>query len=125
MNFQKYQKQALKNEISRLNDLSGGARRKKKVRKHQGINPKTGRLKRGWKYSGKKLKSGLPQIVRSKAYKKNKTKLSCRKHVQGKIGYNMKEFKKGKWKSKAQAIAVSFSQVQRERPGCKRVLKRK
>ena len=106
-----------------LDKYSGG--RKKKVRKHQGINPKTGRLKRGWKYSGKKLKSGLPQIVRSKAYKKNKTKLSCRKHVQGKIGYNMKEFKKGKWKSRAQAIAVSFSQVQRERPGCKRVLKRK
>ena len=37
----------------------------------------------------------------------------------------MKEFKKGKWVSRAQAIAVSFSQVKKERPGCKKILKRK
>ena len=123
MNFKKYQDKALKNEISRLEDLSlsGGARRKK-VRKHRGINQRTGRLKRGWRYSGKRLKSGLPQIVRTKN-PKSITKLNCREHVQGKIGYNMKEFKKGRWKSRAQAIAVSFSQVTRERPGCKKVLK--
>ena len=34
------------------------------VRKHQGINQKTGKLKRGYKYTGKKLKSGLPQIAK-------------------------------------------------------------
>ena len=34
------------------------------MRKHSGINKKTGRLKKGYKYSGKKLKSGLPQIVK-------------------------------------------------------------
>jgi len=42
------------------------------MRKHKGINQKTGKLKKGYKYSGKKLKSGLPQIVRSKSIKKNK-----------------------------------------------------
>ena len=39
------------------------------IRKHKGINQQTGKLKPGYKYSGKKLKSGLPQIV--KVQKKN------------------------------------------------------
>ncbi len=49
----------------------GGKKRKskkkskkiRKLRKHSGINQQTGRLKKGYKYSGKKLKSGLRQIV--------------------------------------------------------------
>ena len=44
----------------------------KKVRKHQGINQRggnKGRLKKGYKYSGKKLKSGLPQIIKCKSKK--------------------------------------------------------
>jgi hypothetical protein len=50
---------------------SGGKKRikskkSKKIRKHQGINQETGRLKKGYKYSGKKLKSGLPQIIKIK-----------------------------------------------------------
>lgn len=36
----------------------------KKIRKHKGINQKTGRLNKGYKYSGKKLKNGLSQIVK-------------------------------------------------------------
>ena len=36
------------------------------ARKHQGINKKTGRLNKGYKYSGKKLKSGLPEIIKIK-----------------------------------------------------------
>ena len=36
------------------------------IRKHKGINQKTGRLKKGYKYSGKKLKSGLKQIIKVK-----------------------------------------------------------
>ena len=35
-----------------------------KIRKHSGINQQTGRLKKGYKYSGKKLKSGLPKIIK-------------------------------------------------------------
>ena len=41
----------------------------KKVRKHQGINQtggNKGKLKKGYRYSGKKLKSGLPQIIKIK-----------------------------------------------------------
>mgnify|MGYP001191715693 CR=1 FL=1 len=46
---------------------SKGGKKPKKIRKHKGINQNTGRLNKGYKYSGKKLKSGLKQII-----KKNK-----------------------------------------------------
>lgn len=45
----------------------------KKVRKHQGITQtggNTGRLKKGYRYSGKKLKSGLSQIIKCKLFNK-------------------------------------------------------
>lgn len=43
----------------------GGGKKKqsKKIRKHSGINQKTGKLKSGYKY-GKKLKSGLKKIIK-------------------------------------------------------------
>ena len=40
--------------------------KKKRIRKHAGINQTTGKLKKGYKYSGKKLKSGLKQIIKVK-----------------------------------------------------------
>jgi hypothetical protein len=43
---------------------------RKKIRKHQGINQQTGRLKKGYRYSGKTLKSGLPQIIKTKNIQK-------------------------------------------------------
>lgn len=45
----------------------------KRVRKHQGIyqiGPKKGQLKPGYKYSGKKTKTGLKIIVKDNSYKK-------------------------------------------------------
>ena len=65
------------------NELGGGrksrksrktrkTRKTKKVRKHQGIvqtGGNTGRLKKGYRYSGKKLKSGLSQIIKCKSKK--------------------------------------------------------
>ena len=49
----------------------GGILKKKtkKVRKHKGINQtggNKGKLKKGYRFSGKKLKNGLPKIVKSK-----------------------------------------------------------
>ena len=41
-------------------------KKKKTIRKHKGINQKSGRLNKGYKYSGKKLKSGMKEIVKSK-----------------------------------------------------------
>ena len=48
----------------------------KQTRKHSGIiqnGGNSGKLKKGYRYSGLKLKSGLPQIVKTtKITKKNK-----------------------------------------------------
>ena len=51
--------------------LQGGG---KNYRKHRGINKNTGRLNKGYKYSGKKLKSGIPEIVKVKKQIKMKIK---------------------------------------------------
>ena len=45
-------------------------------RKHNGINQITGKLKKGYKYSGKKLKNGLPKIIKCKSKKSKSRKLS-------------------------------------------------
>lgn len=39
------------------------------IRKHKGINQQSGKLKKGFKYSNKKLKSGLSQIIKIKSQK--------------------------------------------------------
>lgn len=49
----------------------------------------------------------------------------CKQRLSKKISINMKEMKNGRYKSPAQAIAVSYSQVLKEFPHCKRVLKKK
>lgn len=60
-----------------LSNSIGGKRKKKKVkkvkkvRKHQGINQLTGKLNKGYKYSGK-LKSGLSKIVKVRKIKQKK-----------------------------------------------------
>ncbi len=56
------------------NSTIGGKKVKKvkKVRKHQGIiqtGGNAGRLQKGYRYSGKKLKNGLPQIIKCKSKK--------------------------------------------------------
>ena len=47
-----------------IHKKSGG--KGKKIRKHQGIDNITGRLNKGYKYSGKRLKSGLSEIIKTK-----------------------------------------------------------
>jgi hypothetical protein len=42
------------------------------IRKHQGIvqtGGKKGKLKKGYKYSGKRLKNGMPEILKVKSKK--------------------------------------------------------
>jgi serine/threonine protein kinase len=65
-----------KNGLNNITDVfiskkqSGGKKsirkssRSKNIRKHKGINQKTGRLNKGYRYSGKKLRSGLSEIVK-------------------------------------------------------------
>lgn len=73
-NVYKEELEIIENKIEKIlqdlerNKLGGKKKSKKskKPRKHSGINQQTGRLKKGYKYSGKKLKSGLPQIIKIK-----------------------------------------------------------
>ena len=57
------------------------------IRKHKGINQQTGKLKKGYKYSSKKLKSGLPQIIR--VLPRNKGKRSAPLQKGGDTAYNL------------------------------------
>ena len=57
-------------ERKNLRKQLGGKRKTKKVRKHRGIvqtGGNKGRLRKGYKYSGKKLKSGKSEIVKCKS----------------------------------------------------------
>ena len=52
--------------------LGGKTRKSKKTRKHRGIiqtGGNTGRLRKGYKYSGKRLKNGMPEILKIKSKK--------------------------------------------------------
>ncbi len=52
------------------------------------------------------------------------SKKVCRSLVSDKVSANMKEYRAGRYVSPAQAIAVSYSQVQKRYPKCKKFLKR-
>lgn len=54
-----------------------------------------------------------------RSYNKNK----CRSYLKNKIRKNMKEYKSGRYSSRAQALAVSYSQVKKKYPKCSRVLR--
>ena len=49
-------------------------------------------------------------------------KSTCKKLLSKKIGINMKEYKSGRFTSAKQAIAVSYSQVSKLYPHCKRFM---
>ena len=61
--------------------------------------------------ASRRSKSGLK--------KKSKRNSKCRKVLSKKIAINMDEFKHGRFVSRAQAIAVSYSQVKKHYPKCK------
>lgn len=58
--FKRIDRKLTLNKDKKLGKLKGG----KRIRKHKGINQTTGRLKKGYKYSGKKLKNGLSEIIK-------------------------------------------------------------
>lgn len=51
-------------------------------------------------------------------------KKSCKERLKDKIKENMKEWKSGKYSSQKQALAVSYSQIKKMFPNCKRHLKK-
>jgi Mg-chelatase subunit ChlI len=70
-------------------------------------------------------KSKTPKFGMKKSKKPSKKSRKCKDRLGDKIRINMGEFKSGRYKSRQQAIAVSYAQVQKMYPACKRHLKRK
>lgn len=64
-------------------------------------------------------------VKRSKKRSVRKYRSKCKKYLQDKIAINMNEYKQGRYVSKAQAVAVSYSQVRKKHPSCKRILSKK
>lgn len=76
----------------------------------EGLRP-DGKLKKGYRYKDGK-------IVKSKAK-------ICKENVARKIGTTMSEYKKGRFSSPEQAIAVGYKMTIKEHPECKRDLRKK
>ena len=51
-------------------------------------------------------------------------KRSCQTKLKNKIRINMAEYKKGRFSSRKQALAVSYAQVKKKYPSCKKYFKR-
>ncbi len=60
-----------------------------------------------------------------KSSRKSKRSNDCKKKLQKKIRINMAEYKSGRYSSRAQALAVSYAQVKKKYPSCKRYLSKK
>ena len=63
--------------------------------------------------------------TKSKRRSKMRYTSKCKQYLQDKIRINMDEYKSGRFSSRQQAIAVSYSQTIKKHPSCKRVLTRK
>ena len=70
------------------------------------------------KSKNKKVKS--KSKTKSKKMSVKKTIEQCKKELQKKIRINMNEYKSGRYKSPKQAIAVSYSQIKKKYPSCKK-----
>ena len=56
---------------------------------------------------------------------KRRSSTRCKNLLKKKIEINMKEYKKGRYISRAQAVAVSYSQIKKKHPSCRRSLSRR
>jgi hypothetical protein len=76
----------------------------------------------GFMYKKKKSKSTKRKNSKSKQKKiaSKRLKSRCKNFLKKKIAINMTEYKKGRFKSPAQAIAVSYSELKKRIPSCKR-----
>ena len=63
--------------------------------------------------------------MRNNSGKKYMTSRICKKLLSDKIAINITEFKEGRYVSKPQAIAVSYSQIKKKYPSCKNKLDRR
>jgi len=93
--------------------------RKKSYRK----TSKRGSRKTSKKRSRKTTKRGSRKAGKT-SKRSSRTKRSCQTKLKNKIRINMSEYKKGRFSSRQQALAVSYAQVKKKSPSCKRYFKR-
>jgi hypothetical protein len=55
---------------------------------------------------------------------KSKSRADCKKRLSEKIRINMDELEAGRFSSRAQAVAVSYSQVNKKYPSCRKYFSR-
>ena len=67
----------------------------------------------------------MPKKISKRRKRRSKSKSKCKKYLQNKISINIDEYKTGRYISRSQAIAVSYNQVLKKHPRCKRSLRRK
>jgi hypothetical protein len=75
----------------------------------------------------KKYRSKKSRSPKRKTIKKSniRTKSACNQLLKKKIRKNMDEYKSGRYSSRQQAVAVSYSQVKKMSPYCSRYFKKK
>lgn len=100
----------------------------RKVRKIRSLKSKTRKRGKNRKRSVKKRQTNKKQL-RSRTKKRNYSKShpkkdKCYKYLKSKIKINMSEYKRGRYSSRQQALAVSYSQTKKKYPGCSRYFKR-
>lgn len=72
--------------------------------------------KRPRRNSGRKSRKGRPKKKMSALSR------SCKTKLKNKIKINLDEYKKGRYVSRAQAVAVSYAQIKKKYPKCRRSL---
>ena len=75
--------------------------------------------------SSKRSRKSRKPSKRSRKSRKSSKKTLCKKRLSQKIAINMDEYKTGRYKSRGQAIAVSYAQVKKMFPRCKKELSRR
>jgi len=75
----------------------------------------------------KKSRAGASRSRTRKSPKRSrnvprKTKSRCQSYLKRKIRANMDEYKRGRFSSRAQALAVSYSKTKKKLPYCSRYL---
>lgn len=88
--------------------------------------PFSSRAKRVYRELRKEMGIKGPTSYNSKTKRSgSRKKRSCQNKLKNKIRINMAEYKKGRFSSRKQALAVSYAQVKKKSPGCKRFFSRR
>ncbi len=94
-------------ELASILSRTGAKVVKSRRRKYDSPGSPTKHKRRGAKKSIKKMRMSMRRSSK------------CQKLLSNKIGINMAEYKKGRYSSPKQAIAVAYSQVRTKHPSCR------